>query len=372
VSKEFKIGVVVAVALGMVYWGSSFLSGANPFKNTTEFVAVYENLSGLSVSNQVRYKGSKVGRVSKVQFSAELDKWVVTFSVDVEALVIRDEAIAVVGSVDLLGTMAINLDKAMIGKSVLQSGDTLNSKVEKDIKDQVDEQIRPLVRRVESLIGTIDSVITSVSVILDDKTMKGVQFSFKQIPVITTRVQHMVNQTDSVITGINHARLGETIDNINSITRNLSKNNNTLTGIFENIESISDSIAKSNVKQTFNNLNTVLAKVDSIAGDIQNGKGSLGLLMKDEKLYNDLAYSAADLDLLLFDLRAHPKRYFHFSMFGKKGKDKVPLVRDTTANSEYATMFPPVVQKMVKLQLDSALREQIKEIIEKERSQPKP
>lgn len=370
-SKEFKIGVVVVVALGMLYWGSSFLSGANLFKNTTEFIAVYENLSGLSVSNQVRYKGAKVGRVSNVQFSAELDEWVVTFSVDVESLVIRDEAVAIVGSVDLLGTMAINLDDAMIGENVLQSGDTLRSKVEKDIKDQVDEQIRPLVRRVESLIGTIDSVITSVSIILDDKTMKGVQLSFKQIPVITTRVKHMVDQTDSVITGINHSRLGETIDNINSITRNLSKNNNTLTSIFENIEGISDSIAKSNVKQTFNNLNTVLAKVDSIAGDIQNGKGSLGLLMKDEKLYNDLAYSAADLDLLLFDLRAHPKRYFHFSLFGKKGKKTQPLVRDTSPTSPYYTMFPPLVSKMVELKLDSALRDQIREVMEEERSKPK-
>lgn len=363
-SKEFKIGIVVAAALGMVYWGSSFLSGSNPFKDKTEFVAVYENLSGLSVSNQVRYKGSKVGRVSDVHFSAELDKWVVVFSVDEKSLIIRNKAVAVVGSVDLLGTMAINLDKAMVGDRELISGDTLLSKVEKGLQDQVDEQLRPLVRRVESLIGTVDTVIMSISQILDEKTLKGVQMSFKQIPVITNRVKHMVDQTDSVITGINNSRLGETIDNINSITKNLKRNNNTLTSIFQNIESISDSIAKSNVKQTFNNLNNVLATVDSIAADIQNGKGSIGLLLKDEKLYNDLAYSAADLDLLLFDLRKHPKRYFHFSMFGKKGRKEEELNRDT---SEYARMFPPVVRQMVKFEIDSALRQEIREAIKEER-----
>lgn len=367
-SKEFKIGVVVAVALGMVYWGSSFLSGSNLFKNKIEFVAVYENLSGLSVSNQVRYKGSKVGRVSEVHFSAELDQWVVLFSIDEQSLVLKDEAVAVVGSVDLLGTMAINLDKAIEGENVLQSGDTLKSKVQKGIQDQVDEQLRPLVRRVESLIGTVDSVITSIDVILDDKTMAGVQLSFKKIPVITTRVEHLVDQTDSVITGINRSRLGETIDHINSITKNLSKNNAALTKIFKNVESITDSIAKANVKQTFNNLGNVLAKVDSIAGDIQDGKGSLGLLMKDEKLYNDLAYSAADLDLLLFDLRAHPKRYFHFSLFGKKGKKKEDLSRDT---AEYQRMFPPVVQQMVRLELDSAVKQEIRKAIKEERSKEK-
>ncbi|MFT6747741.1 MAG: hypothetical protein ACJAZ2_002098, partial [Glaciecola sp.] len=110
--------------------------------------------------------------------------------------------------------------------------------------------------------------------------------------------------------------------------------------------------------------NNVLATVDSIAADIQNGKGSIGLLLKDEKLYNDLAYSAADLDLLLFDLRKHPKRYFHFSMFGKKGRKEEELNRDT---SEYARMFPPVVRQMVKFEIDSALRQEIREAIKEER-----
>ena len=132
--------------------------------------------------------------------------------------------------------------------------------------------------------------------------------------------------------------------------------------IIKNVESISDSIAQSNVKQTFINLNDVLAKVDSIAGDIQNGKGSLGLLLKDEKLYNDLAYSAADLDLLLYDLRKHPKRYFHFSMFGKKEKAQGDgEVRDT---SDYKGFFEgPYVRNVVKYELDSASIKEIRKII---------
>lgn len=354
----------MALALGMVYWGSSFLSGANPFKNKMEFVAVYTNLNGLLVSNQVRYQGFKVGRVSAVRFNAMENNWVVTFSVDEESLVIKDSAKAVISSADLLGTMAVKLEDVLKGERVLNSGDTLRSKVEKGLQAQVDEQIRPLVRRVESLIGTVDNVIKGISQILDEKTLSGVQTSFKEVPIITGRVIHMVNQMDSVITGINHSRLGETIDNIQSITKNLSKNNKTLTGIFSNIESISDSLAKSNVKQTFDQLGEVLAKVDSIAGDIQGGKGSLGLLLKDETLYNDLAYTAADLDLLLFDIRANPKRYFHFSMFGKKEKGKKDLKRDTL---EYKKMFPPMAEQMVKLKLDSALSKKIRAILKEER-----
>lgn len=365
-SKEFKIGIVVAAAIGMVYWGSSFLSGSNPFKQKTEFFAVYENLGGLLVSNQVRYQGFKVGRVTNVSFNAELNKWVVIFSIDEESLVIKDKAKAVIASADLLGTMIINLENVVKGETILVSGDTLIAKAQKGIQAQViDEQIKPLVRRVEALIGSVDTMIVAVNKILDKSTLESVQMSFRQVPIITNKIKHLVDQTDSVITGINNARLGETIRHINSIAKNLSKNNKALTGIFRNIESITDSIAKSNVKQTFNNLSSVLLKVDSIADDIQKGKGSLGLLLKDEKLYNDLAYSAADLDLLLFDLREHPKRYFHFSMFGKKGKKKEELIRDTT---EYKRMFPPVVQQMVKLQLDSSLRQEIRAIMEEERS----
>ena len=365
-SKEFKIGLVVAAALGMVYWGSSFLSGSNPFKDKTEFIAVYSNLNGLLVSNQVRYQGFKVGRVTGVQFNATDNNWIVTFSVDEKSLVIKEGAKAVISSADLLGTMTIKLEDVIIGEKILISGDTLQSKVEKGLQAQVDEQIKPLVRRVEALIGSVDTVIVSITKILDKNTLESVQFSFKQIPVITNRVKHLVGQTDSVMMGINQARLGETIGHINSITKNLSKNNKTLTGIFQNIESITDSIAKSNVKQTFNSLSDVLAKVDSIAGDIQSGNGSLGLLLKDEKLYNDLAYSAADLDLLLFDLREHPKRYFHFSLFGNRGKKKEELNRDT---AEYKRMFPPVVQKMVKLEMDSALRQEIRKVLQEERGE---
>ncbi|MFT6715936.1 MAG: phospholipid/cholesterol/gamma-HCH transport system substrate-binding protein [Saprospiraceae bacterium] len=365
-SKEFKIGIVVAVALGMVYWGSSFLSGSNLFKKNTEFVAVYENVGGLLVSNQVRYQGFKVGRVTEITFNAEMNKWIVTFAIDEKSLVIKEGSRAVVGSADLLGTMIIKLIDILEGERDLVSGDTLRSQVEKGLQAQVDEQIKPLVRRVEALIGSVDSVIVSITKILDKRTLESIQRSFKQIPVITNRVKHMVGQTDSIMTGINQARLGETIGHINSITKNLSKNNKSLTNIFQNIESITDSIAKSNVKQTFNNLSNVLSKVDSIASDIQSGKGSLGLLLKDEKLYNDLAYSAADLDLLLFDLRAHPKRYFHFSLFGKRGKKKEELERDT---AEYQRMFPPVVREMVELQLDSALRQEIRKVLQEERGQ---
>lgn len=364
-SREYKIGIVVAAALGMLYWGGSFLSGSNPFKSKTEFHAIYEKVDGLLVSNQVRYKGFKVGRVSSITFSPQLNKWVVTFSVDEKTIVVKDGAKAVIGSADILGTMVIKLEDIGSGSKSMLPGDTISSSIEKGLQTQVNEQLRPLVYKVEGLIGSVDSVINVVTVLLDENTIKNVHASMEKIPVMMKTLLHATKETDSILTSVNGARLGETIDNINSITENLSRNNRVLTSIFKNVNAITDSIAKSNVKQTFNNLSTVLAKVDSITGDIQSGKGSLGLLLKDEKLYNDLAYSAADLDLLLFDLRQHPKRYFHFSMFGKKEKKKKALKRDT---AEYNTMFPPVVRQMVKFELDSALRKEIREMLNEQRS----
>lgn len=358
-SREFKIGVTVAAALAMVYFGSTYLAGSNPFKEQKEYYALYDDVNGLLVSNEVRYQGFKVGRVSNISFQPKQNQWLVSFSIDENSLEVMDQSVAMIGSADILGTMVIELQDIQKGLEFLHPGDTLQARVKDDIQKQVNDQIRPLVVKVEALIGNVDSVITVVTSILDKRTISNMQGSMEKIPSAIENLVYITQRADSVMKDIEDAQIGSAIANINSITNNLRKNNDALTGIFNNLENITDSLAQSNVKQTFNSLGGVLAKVDSIASEVQAGKGSLGLMLKDEKLYNDLAFAAADLDLLLMDLRAHPKRYFHFSLFGKKGKKKEPLERDV---EEYQRNFPEFL-------IDTnALRTLIKEELENSRT----
>ena len=347
-NKETKIGIIVALALGMLYWGGSFLSGSNPFKNKKEYTAFYSDVNGLLVSNEVRFQGFKVGMVSGISYNNDLGKWKVNFSVDEQSLVLKDSAVARIGSADILGTMIIELNNINRGTKVLSPGDTLLSSVQKGITEEVDERIKPLVLKVEGLISSVDSVIDIVTVLLDEKTINNLKSSLEKFSFAIDNLNHSSESVDSIITDVKNKNVGQLVANVVSITENLKNNNEQLTAIFANLEGITDSIAKSNVKQTMEHLAGVMQKVDSIASDVQKGKGSLGLLLKDDKLYNGLALSAADLDLLLLDLRENPKRYFHFSMFGKKNKKKEGLERDT---SEYIEMFGPMFQKMIEMEL---------------------
>lgn len=349
-NKESKIGIIVAITLAMLYWGGSFLSGSNPFKNKKEYFAFYSDVNGLLISNEVRFQGFKVGIVNEITYSNDIGKWRVNFSVNEESLILKDSTVARIGSADILGTMVIELNDVNKGSGTLSPGDTVLSSVQKGIQEEVDERIKPLVLKVEGLISSVDSVIDVVTVLLDEKTINNLKSSLEKFSFAIDNLNHSSESVDSIITDVKNKNVGQLVANVISITENLKNNNEQLTAIFSNLEGITDSIAKSNVRQTMESLARVMAKVDSIANDVQEGKGSLGLLLKDDKLYNGLALSAADLDLLLLDLREHPKRYFHFSMFGKKNKKKDELERDT---AEYIKMFGPMFQKMIQMELDS-------------------
>ncbi len=360
-NREFKIGIVVVVALAALYWGGTFLGGSNPFKEKNEYHAYYKNVGGLLVSNEVRFQGFKVGRVSDISFSTEHMKWLVTFSVNESSLTLMDSTVARVGSADILGTMIIELKNINKGAKKLEIGSFMRSAVEKDLQEQVNDQLKPLVVKVESLIGTVDSVINTVGILLNERTIGNIHNSLEKIPVAMNNLLQLTRDADTIMSGIKNARIGQTLQHVNSIAANFRKNNDALTKVFTNLESITDSLAKANVKQTLSNLNKVVATVDSITADIQAGKGSIGLLLKDEGLYNKLAYSVADMDMLLLDIRTHPKRYFHFSMFGKKNKKQKPLARDS---ANYVNLFPPLPLAGKRISLDSLFKENLRKMVE--------
>lgn len=349
--KEIKIGLVVIVSLLMVYLGSTFLEGSNPFKTKREYFAYYKNVNGLNVSNSVRYQGFKVGKVQAISFDAEKNSWLVTFSVDVKTLQLKDSTVAMVASADILGSMIIDLQNIEKGTKVLIPGDTVLSDVEKSIQDAVDERLRPLVIKMESLLGSVDSVINVVSVILDEQTVGHIHGAFEKIPAAINNLLSITNSADSIIGNIEKARIQDLIANLVSISENLKHNNGEVTAILKNFKNISDSLAKADIKKTLEGVNSVVGRVDNIISNVEKGKGSIGLLLNDDKLYNDLSYAAADLDLLLLDLRANPRKYINLSVFGGgSGKKGNPVSRDST---EYSKLFKPMIRELVKEQMDS-------------------
>ena len=364
-SRELKIGIIVASSLFLLYWGGSYLGGTNVLKKQQDYYAVYADVNGLTVSNQVRYKGYKVGRVNEITFLPEKDRWLVGFSVTDGNLNLTDSAIAKISSADLLGTMNIELLHVAGGIRVLEIGDTLASEVAKDLGAQVDEQVKPLVMKVQGLIGEVDSVLAVVTKILDENTIGSLQGAVNKLPAAFNNLLLITQKADSIMQDLNDAKIGQVVENLNVITGNLAKNSDNLTGIFENVEALTDSLAKSNVRSTMLHLNKVLSQVDSIATDVQQGKGTLGQFLKDDKLYNDLALAVMDLDLLLMDLRENPGRYVQVSVFGKKAKKAETPNRDKSIYSE--DRFPNVTRDSANFVSDSVLLgELVKKLVKQE------
>lgn len=344
-SKEFKIGLVVVSAIFMLYWGGNYLSGSNVFKPSKDFYAIYDNVDGLLVSNEVRYNGFKVGRVNEIKYIPENGRWMVTFSVTEESLKFKEGTFAYIASADILGTMIVQLDSLHKGVELAQPGDTLVGAMTPGLQEAVDQRIQPLVHKIENLIGSVDSVIGVVSLILDDKTRRNIKMSMEKIPLAVQNILHATEVTDTIVNQLERARVQDVINNVASFTQTLKENEASLTHIIKNFESISDSLAKANVKRTIVEVNRVLAKTDTIMSKISKGEGSLGMLINDPQLYNDLVYATADLDFLLRDLRHNPKKYVNISLFGGGKRDKGIPTRDTT---ELRKQLDPVILKLIR------------------------
>jgi phospholipid/cholesterol/gamma-HCH transport system substrate-binding protein len=209
--------------------------------------------------------------------------------------------------------MAIDLNFSK-SKEFYESGDTLLADIENGLTDEISKQIIPVKDKAEKLIATVDSLIKNINSIFNDKTKGNLRESVTTFNSIALEVKEMVTEE--------RIRLRKITDNVQSITENLKNNNAQIQNILKNISNVTDSLAKANLASTIANANIALAEVAQVMTKINEGKGSLGLLVNDKKLYDNLEASTKDLDKLMVDIKENPKRYIHFSVFGKKDKKK--------------------------------------------------
>jgi len=330
VSNEFKVGLTVLIAIVSVYFGFNYLKGIDLFSNSRQFYGVYPKIDGLGVDNQVQLNGLRIGRVNKIEFMPDgSGNILVGFTIENENVRVPRNSIARIASLDLFGSKAIVLG---IGTSEedAQVNDTLASSIEGDLKAEVDRRLQPLEQKTNDLISSVDSLVTIAQTILNEDAVDDLTISFKGIrqSVMTLKstmehVDDLVEKDGKKLTGI--------LDNMQSITSNLEQNNAEISSALKNVASITDSIAASDLVGTVNNAGKAMQSVTDVMNKIERGEGTLGLLINNDTLYNNLEAASLDLDLLLEDMRVNPKRYVHFSIFGKseKNKDK-PTKKDRT------------------------------------------
>ena len=306
-NKELKIGLLAIIAIIALVFGINYLKGINILSDNRNFYAVYEDIGGLQVGGPVMVNGYKVGMVSDIKLLIENNQnLLVTINIEKEFDIASNTVCKIVNQ-DLMGTKGVAL---ILGdaREFMTIGDTLISDIEGTLQSAVNAQILPLKNKAEELIGSVDSIMIIITAVLNKGTRENLRNSFQSLDETFLLMSSTMLKVDSWV-NINEERTSKVVQNLESITANLEGSNKEIKTILTNFASLSDSLAKADIIETLRN-------VSEITSEINNGGGSLGLLLKDDKLYANFEKSTRELGYLLEDIKKNPSRYVNFSLIG--------------------------------------------------------
>jgi phospholipid/cholesterol/gamma-HCH transport system substrate-binding protein len=309
ISNEVKVGAITLVTIIAFVLLFNFLKGKDIFKSTAEYYSVYDKVGGLAESSPVEINGYKVGVVRSVEFIDPVSgRLLVEFSVN-KNFKIPKNTVAEIVPVSLLGGMKVQFVYGK-GPGTYSFHDTIPGRLAEPLMDKIDTEILPVKEKLANLVVVLDSVISSVDEIMNPEFKKN----------FSSTVAHLNNTTASLdkVLGSKEKELSATVDNINKFTKMLSENSEKMNKTFTNLETITDTLAAADLSASVTNLKASLGKAATLMDNLNKGKGSAGQFLTNDTLYANLTNSLESLNLLLKDMKSNPKRYVHFSLFGKK------------------------------------------------------
>lgn len=312
ISNETKIGVFTAIAITALLLIYSYLSGNDVFSGSNKYYAIYKNVEGLTVSKPVLVNGYQVGRVSKMELQPD-GRTVVEFKVDSKYNV-PSNTLAQLQSTDLLGGKAIVFDLGDSSQPA-QNEDTLAA----DIQGSLAESLQPIQKKAEALITKMDSSLASINRIMNPAFEKNVDRSFASIANSLQTLEGTTKKIDALV-GSQSSHINTIMGNAATVSGNLKGTTAHFNDIALNFKKFSNDLASTDLKKTMDNVDKTMANLELTTNKINSRDGSLGLLINDSTMYKNLSAASANLNNLFIDLKAHPKRYVSFSVFGG-GKD---------------------------------------------------
>lgn len=312
VSREIKTAILVITSIILFIWGYSFLKGKNLFDNSNKLFVVYENVAGLATSAPVTLNGLTIGKVNSITINPD-GKLLVELHITTD-FPISKSSIAEIYDSGLVGGRQIAIKPNLLDKNYTVSGDYLQASSKLGLTDALAQQLEPLQAKIQELLVNADAMFTNVNDILDTQTRQNLKNSIASLNTTLSEFSVASKNINELLVE-NKSKFNNTLKNVDKVTGNFA--------------TISDSLAKANLGQTVKNLEKILAKVDKIMAELEQGKGTMGKLIKDETMYTNFAKTSRELELLLQDVRLHPTRYVNVSLFGKKNKPYVAPVNDT-------------------------------------------
>ncbi len=308
-SKEVRIGLLVAVAGVILFTGFYFLKGASIFSSDKKYYCYYANVDGLQNSANVQINGLNVGHVLTTKLAGSRGvQVVITMDKSIE---ITEGTVADLASFDLLGTKLIKLIPGP-GPGKMADGAEMQTAAEGGVVDNVSAQLTPRLQELKSTIISLDTTLSSVNNIVDTKNREALAAAIKNLNATSenmARLTAALSNESGEITSIIH--------NANSITGNLAKENDTVKHILSNVNTVTKQLADAPIQKTLTDLQHTTAQLQGIMDKINNSQGSLGLLINNKDMYNNLNSSLHSINSLVEDLQAHPKKYINVSVFGK-------------------------------------------------------
>ena len=308
INKEIKTAALVIGGILLFIYGFSYLKGKSIFKDTKTLHTVYDEVEGLIPGAKVTINGLSIGKISNIDFLPSTTKILVTMDVRKE-LNFSKESAAMLYEVGLIGGKAISIVPKFDNNKTIQSGDTLRSEIKPSFTDLINRQIEPLQIKIESMLTSADSLFVGVSNVLDSDTQANLKNTLENLSVTMENLNNASLAAHNILAQ-NQEQLNATFVNIKDTS--------------ENLKSITDSISSAEISRSINQFSKTVAGLNTIVSAIDAGEGTAGKLIRDEALYDNLRAATKELELLMRDLKNHPKRYVHFSLFGKKDKPYIP------------------------------------------------
>jgi phospholipid/cholesterol/gamma-HCH transport system substrate-binding protein len=305
ITQEIKAAILVLSGILLFIFIFNYLKGENLLSNSRKITTIYDNVEGLVPSAAVTINGHKIGKVQDISFTEDgSGKLEVVMLIDSDFKFSTNSTAKLYES-GLIGGKAIAIVPANDGAANVASGDVLRSEIKPGLTELVNQRLTPLQQKIEKVITSTDVLINNVNSIFDDKTKTTIKGSISQLEKTITSFELTSNTLNALVQN-NKTSITTTLGNFSDISENLSE--------------VSSNLAEADLKQTINGLQSTISNFDELLKNIEKGEGSIGKFMKDEGLYNNLEGALGQMEALLEDMKLNPKRYVHFSLFGKKPK----------------------------------------------------
>lgn len=322
ISNEVKVGTLAILAILALIIGFRFLKAKDIFNHNPKLYAVFKSVGGLEKSNFVKINGLTVGTVYAMEPADQNVSAVkVTLSITEDVNIPSNSVAYIEGS--LLGSSNIIIERGD-SKTNLKDGDRITTKEESGLLGNLTSEAKPLMSKVRTVADSITLLLSNFNQVLSPATQRDLQNTIANL-------NHSTAALNALLIGLNKP-LTATMDNMSAITGNLKNQNESIEGILNNANTFTSNLKQIQLQQTIDSLNATISDLRGTIASISNPNGSVGALLNDRQVYNKLNDVLLSLEILLDDVRVHPKRYVNISVFGKKNKSgelTAPAIKDS-------------------------------------------